>query len=41
MGYQEWTIQKNWQDRVHKTKKNKTITQCALDSTIRKQTQIT
>ena len=24
MGNQTWTIQRNWQHRVHKTKKNKT-----------------
>jgi len=34
--------EKNWQPRVHKTKKPKqNITQYALDTTIRKQTQIT
>ena len=26
MGNQKWTIQRNWQHRVHKTKKNKTKT---------------
>jgi len=26
MLYQKWTIQKNWQHRVHKTKKNKATT---------------
>ena len=26
-GNQKWTIQRNWQHRVHKTKKNKTKTQ--------------
>ena len=30
-GNQKWTIQRNWQHRVHKTKKNKTNTQYALD----------
>jgi hypothetical protein len=26
-GNQKWKIQRNWQNRVHKTKTNKTITQ--------------
>ena len=36
MGSQKWTIQKNWQYREHKTKKNKikTTTQYALDNNI-------
>ena len=36
MGNQTWTIQRNWQHRVHKTKKNKTknITQYVLDTTM-------
>jgi len=33
------TIQRNWQHRVHKRKKNKNTTQYVLDTTIRKQTQ--
>ena len=36
---QKWTIQRNWQHRVHTTKKNKTkTTQYVLDTIIRKQT---
>jgi hypothetical protein len=37
------TIQRNWQHRVHKSKKNeiKNTTQYVSDTTIRKQTQIT
>jgi len=27
MGNQKWTIQRNWQHRAHKMKKNKTKTQ--------------
>ena len=38
MGNQKWTIQRNWQLRVHKTKTKKNTTQCVLDTTIRKQT---
>ena len=36
MGNQKWTIQRNWQHRVHKTKENKTknITQYVLDTTM-------
>jgi len=30
------TIQRNWQHRVHKTKTNKTKTQYALDTTMRR-----
>jgi len=38
----KWTIQRNWQHRVHKTKTNKTKTkQYVLDTIIRKQTQMT
>jgi len=35
-GNQKWTIQRNWQHRVHKTKKNKTknTAQYILDTTI-------
>jgi hypothetical protein len=46
-GSTKWTIHRNWQRRSHKTKnKNQTKTntnrtQCALDTTILKQTQIT
>ena len=46
-GNTKWTIHRNWQRRSHKTKnKNQTKTQknrtqCALDTAIRKQTQIT
>jgi tRNA pseudouridine-54 N-methylase len=46
-GSTKWTIHRNWQRMSHKTKNknqtktSKTRTQCALDSTIRKQTQIT
>jgi hypothetical protein len=46
-GSTKWTIHRNWQRRTHKTKnKNQTKTnkkrqQCALETTIRKQTQIT
>ncbi|CAC9587356.1 hypothetical protein, partial [uncultured Gammaproteobacteria bacterium] len=45
-GSTKWTIHRKWQRRSHKTKnKNQTKTntkrtQCALDTTIRKQTQI-
>ena len=40
-GNQIWTIQRNWQHRVHKTKKKETLTtQYVLDTTIRKQTQV-
>ena len=37
------TMQRNWQYRVHSTmkKQNKHITQYGLDTTMRKQTQIT
>ena len=38
-GNQKWTIQRNWQDRVHNAKK--TATHYVLDTTMRKQTQIT
>ena len=40
---QRKTIQRNWQHRVHKMKKNKTknTTQYVLGTTMRKQTQIT
>ena len=37
----KWIIQRNWQHRVHKTKTNKTKTQHVLETTTRKQTQIT
>jgi len=30
MGNQKWTIKRNWQHRVHMTKKNKTKTQCNM-----------
>ena len=45
-GSTKWTIHRNWQRRSHKKKnekqtKPKNPTQCALDTTIRKQTQIT
>ena len=42
-GNQKWTIQKNWQHRVHKTQtnKNKNAAHYVLDTTIRKQTEIT
>jgi predicted membrane protein len=41
-GNQKKAFQRNWQHRVHKTKKNKTKAQCnVLDTTMRKQTQIT
>jgi hypothetical protein len=46
-GNTKWTIHRNWQHSSHKTKKQtktktkKTLTQCALDTTICKQTQIT
>ena len=36
---EKWTIQKNWQHRVHKTQKNKTKTH-VLDSTMRKQSHV-
>jgi len=38
-GNKKWTIQRNWQHSVHKTKKN--TSQYVLDTTLRKQTQIT
>ena len=38
---QKWTIKRNWQHRVHKTKKKKHATKYVLDTTIRNQTQIT
>ena len=44
IGNQKWTIQRNWQHRVQKTKTNKiekNTTQYVLDTTIQKQTQIT
>ena len=40
-GNTKLTIQRNWQHRVHKSKKNKNTTQYVLDTTMRKQTQIT
>jgi hypothetical protein len=46
-GGTKWTIHINWQRMSHKTKNknqkktSKKRTQCALDTTIRKQTQIT
>jgi hypothetical protein len=42
-GNQKWTIQRNWQHKVYKTKKkeNKSTTQYVLDTTLHKQTQIT
>jgi hypothetical protein len=44
-GNQEWTIHRNWQHWVHKTqdedKQNKNTTQYVLNTTMRKQTQIT
>jgi hypothetical protein len=43
-GNQKWTIKRNWQHR-HKTqdedKQSKNTTQYVLDTTMRKQTQIT
>ena len=33
-------LKRNWQHRVHKTKKNKSKTQCVLDISMHKQTQI-
>jgi len=36
---QKWTIKRNWQHRLHKTKKN--TTQYVLDTIISKQAQIT
>ena len=41
-GNQKWTIQRNWQHRVHKTmesKQTKTTTQYVLDTPIRKEAQ--
>ena len=38
-GNQKWTIQRNWQHRVHNTKKN--TTQYALDTTMHKQAHTT
>jgi chloramphenicol 3-O-phosphotransferase len=39
-GNREWTIQRNWQHRVHKTQdednQNKKIAQYVLDTTMRK-----
>jgi hypothetical protein len=35
-GNQKWTIQRNWQDRVHKTKKS--TTQYMLDTTVQTNT---
>ena len=44
-GNQKGTIQGNWQHRIHTTqdenKQNKNTTQYVLDTTLRKQTQIT
>jgi hypothetical protein len=43
-GNQKWTIQRNWQHRVHKTKKNKANiqhNQYVVDTTMCKQTQTT
>jgi len=40
-GNQKWTIQGNWQNRVHKTNKNKTKIQYVLNTTAFKQTQLT
>jgi len=39
IGNKKWTIQRNWQHRVHNTKKkqNKNTTQYVLDTTLRKQ----
>ena len=39
-GYQQWTIIRNWQHNVHKTKKNKNKN-TTQDTTICKQPQIT
>jgi hypothetical protein len=41
-GNQKWTVQRNWQHRVHKTmkKQNKNTAHNVLDTTMRKQTQI-
>ena len=41
-GNQKWTIQKNWQHMIHKTKtkQNKNTTQYVLYTTIHKQSQI-
>ena len=36
----KWTIQRNWQYRIH-TNKTKTTTQYIVETTMRKQTQIT
>jgi len=43
MGNHKWTVQRNRQHRVHKTKTNKTKTksQYVLDTTTRKQQHIT
>jgi hypothetical protein len=45
MNNQKWTIQRKWQHWVHKTqdevKQQKSNTQYVLDTTLRKQTQIT
>jgi len=38
MGNQKWTKWRNWQ---HKKNKNKNTTQYVMDTTMRKQTQIT
>ena len=39
---QRWTIQRNWQHMAQKTKQiNRNTTQYVLDTTMRKQTQIT
>ena len=46
-GSTKWTIHRSWKRMSHKTKNkiqtktNKKRTQCALDTTIRKETQIT
>ena len=41
-GNQQWTIQRNWQNSVHKKKTNKanTTTQYVFDTTMRKQIQL-
>ena len=41
-GNHKWTVQRNWQHRVQdKGTQNKNTTQYVLDTTMRKQTQIT
>jgi hypothetical protein len=40
-GNQQWTIQRNWQHTQDENKQNKHTTQYVLDTTMRKQTQVT